>query len=78
VVGDVVTKIGHRRTKERRQPDGVDAQPRQVVEATTDTFEVSDAVTVGVLERTRIDLVDDGGLPPRLVMDLPREHDPAR
>ena len=32
VVADVVAEIGHRRAVDRRQPDGVDTQLRDVVE----------------------------------------------
>jgi hypothetical protein len=49
-----------------------------MVEATTDALEVADTVTVGVLERPRIDLVDDGGPPPGVVVDPVREHGLAR
>jgi hypothetical protein len=35
-----------------------------MVQAPQDPAEVADAVAVGVLERTRIDLVDDGSRPP--------------
>ena len=46
VVGHVVAEVGHRRAEERREPDGVDAEPRQVVEARRDAVEVADAVAV--------------------------------
>ena len=64
VVGHVVAEIGHGRGVERRQPQGVDAQPGQVVEVAADPVEVADPVAGGVAERPRVDLVDDGGLPP--------------
>jgi len=35
-----------------------------VVEARRDPGQIADAVAVGVLERARVDLVDDGVLPP--------------
>ena len=65
VVGDVVAEVGHRRAEDRRQPDRVDAEIDEVVEAVDDPGQVADAVAVRVLERARIDLVDDAGLPPR-------------
>ena len=36
VVGDVVAEVGHRRAEDRRQPDRVDAQPLEVVQAVED------------------------------------------
>ena len=63
-IGDVVAEIRHRRGIERRNPDGVDLQPAQVIEATPETFEIADAVAVAVLERAQIDLIDDGAAPP--------------
>ena len=64
VVGDVVAEVGHRRAVDRRQPDRVDAEPLQVVEARAQALEVADAVARRVGERARIDLVDDRLLPP--------------
>ena len=65
VVGDVVAQVGQRRGVDRRQPQRVDAQPGEVVEPALDPAQVADAVAVGVLERARVDLVDDGVLPPQ-------------
>ena len=64
-VGHVVAEVGHRRPVERRQPDGVDPQPGQVVEALPDALEVAHAVAVGVGEGPGVHLVDDAGAPPR-------------
>src|SRR5207248_2757888 len=65
VVGDVVAEVSHRGAEEGRDPDGVDAQPRQVVEMTPDALEVADSVAVRVGEGPGIDLIDDRRLPPR-------------
>ena len=82
VVGDVVAEVGHGGGEERGQPQGVDAQPGEVVEVGTDAVEVADAVAVGVGERAGIDLVDDGPLPPRGSVTrpsrAPEEEGPAR
>jgi hypothetical protein len=59
VVGHVVAEVGHRRGIDRRQPERVDAEPGQVVEPRADAGEVADAVPVRILERARVDLVDD-------------------
>ena len=64
VVRDVVAVVLHRRAEERGDPDRVDAEPDQVIEVPTDALEVADAVAARVAEAARIDLVDDGGLPP--------------
>ena len=64
VVGDVVAEVRHRRAVDRRQPERVDAEPLQVVQPRAHALEVADAVARGVGERARIDLVDDGLLPP--------------
>ena len=64
VVGDVVAEVDLRRGIHGSDPDGVDAELLEVVEARGDAVEVADAVAVGVLKAARIDLVDDGVLPP--------------
>ena len=64
VVVDVVAAVGQGRGVEGREPDGVDAESRQVRHATGDPVQVADAVGVGVGEGPRVDLVDDGVLPP--------------
>ena len=63
IVGHVVAEVGQRRWVERRDPERVDAQPRQVVEPRGDAREVPDAVVVRILERAGIDLVDDSVAP---------------
>ena len=65
VVGNVVAEVGVRRDRDRAQPDGIDAKPLEIIEPADDTREVADAIAVRVLERTRIDLVDDAVAPPR-------------
>src|SRR5262249_54254768 len=65
IVRDVVAEIGHGRGVERRDPDGIDAEPGQIVRAFDDAGEVADAVGVAVLEGARVDLIDDRALPPR-------------
>ena len=60
VVGDVVAEVDLRRGVHGRDPDGVDAEGLEVVEALGDAVEVADAVAVGVLEGAGVDLVDDG------------------
>ena len=64
VVADVVAVVVLRRGIDRREPEHVDAERREVVEPPGDAREIADAVAVGVGEAARIDLVDDRGLPP--------------
>ncbi len=64
VVGDVVAEVLHRRGEERRQPDAVDAETGDIRELAGDAGEITDAVTVGIEEAARIDLVDDRAAPP--------------
>ena len=59
-VRDVVAEVGQRTRVDRRQPEGVDAQRGDVIQAGRDAPQVADAVAVGVLKGARIDLVDDG------------------
>ncbi len=64
VVGDVVAEVDLGRGVHGGDPDGVDAELLDVVEARGDAFDVADAVAVGVLKAAGVDLVDDGVLPP--------------
>src|SRR5258705_631748 len=68
VVADVVTPIGERRRVNRIQPDRIDAErvraSIEIVEMRGDAVEVADAVAIRIGERARIDLVEDGALPP--------------
>jgi hypothetical protein len=65
VVGHVVAEVGHGGAVEGREPQRVDAEPDEMVEVLGDAGEVADAISARVRERARVDLVDDGGLPPR-------------
>ena len=65
VVRRVIAKIGHRRGIDRRQPDGVNAEPSQVGQPPFDSGGIANTVSVAILKRSRIDLVNNGGLPPR-------------
>ena len=64
VVGDVVPAVVHGGGVERAEPDRVDAQVGQVGESVDDSDEVAFAVAIRVREASRIDLIDDGALPP--------------
>ena len=67
VVGDVVAGVGHGGAVDRRQPQGVHPERRQVRQPGGHAGEVTDAVAVGVGERPRVDLVDHRRAPPGLL-----------
>src|SRR4051794_29681522 len=64
VVGDVVAEVFHRRRVDRREPDSVNAKPGQVFQPPQNTGQIAAAVAVRVLERERINLINDALLPP--------------
>ncbi len=64
VIGDVVAVVVLRGPVDRGQPQHVHAEVGEVVEAAGDALQVADAVAVGILEGTRVDLVDHRVRPP--------------
>ncbi len=66
IVGHVIAEIVHRGGVDRGEPDGVNVQALDVVQPLADAVQVADAVAVAVLERARVDLVDDSFLPPKM------------
>ena len=69
VIGNVVAEIGHRRGKYRRQPDRVNAERAQVRQPRDDPGDVADPVGIGILKRSRIDLIENA-VPPPVIMPL--------
>src|SRR5687768_834852 len=69
VVGDVVAVVASRRRVVRQDPDRADAEVGDVVELLDQSLEVSDAVAVRVVERTRPHLVDDRVLVPERIVE---------
>src|SRR5262245_28109822 len=67
IVSHVIAEIGHRRGKNWRKPDCVDAQPLHIVEPAGDAAQISDAVGIAVLKGARVDLIDDSALPPEML-----------
>ena len=65
IVGDVIAGVGHRRRIPGVDPDRVDTQLRQVRQTAPQPCDIADAVAVSVGEAADVDLVHDGGLPPR-------------
>jgi hypothetical protein len=64
VVGDVVPTVEQRGRVPRADPDRVDAEVGEVRQPGADPVHVARPVAVGVGERTRVHLVDDGATPP--------------
>ena len=59
IVGDVVAIIALRRREERREPQEIDAEFSEVVESVPDAVEIAPAIAVRILERLRVNLIDD-------------------
>lgn len=64
VVANVVAHVVLRRVVHWGEPDHVDAERLDVVQSGDDTWNVADTISVGVLVRSRPDLVDGGVFPP--------------
>src|SRR3984885_12734180 len=64
VIRDVVTEVSHRRGKDRRQPDRVNAKRLQIRQSINNTREVADPVTIGVLKGSRVELIENAIAPP--------------
>jgi len=64
IVGDVITEVDLRRRVHGRDPDSIHAEVLEVVQALRDAVQIADAVAVRVLETARINLVNDGIVPP--------------
>jgi hypothetical protein len=70
IISDVISKIGHRRRINWCHPNRVDAKFHQIVESLDNTIQISYAVSVGVLKRARINLVDYSRLLPSEIVHL--------
>gem|GEM_PF-2622416 len=66
VVADIVAGVVLRRRVDRRKPQHVDPQGREVVQPRGDPGEIADTVSVAVREAARPDLIDDALSPPLL------------
>jgi hypothetical protein len=64
VVGDIVAVVAERRGIEGQDPDDVDAETFDIVEALDQPGEIADAIAVGIVERLDVQLIDDGFLVP--------------
>lgn len=68
VIAHVIAEIMHGRWIDGGQPDRVHPErgrsTSEIIEPGPDTAEVADTVIIGVLKTPRIDLIENGGLPP--------------
>jgi len=74
VVGDVVAAVREWRGVPGTHPHGIDAEGREVAERVGHAQQVPRTITVPVLERPRIDLVDHRMPPPVDVGEVRRRH----
>src|SRR5260370_11693740 len=67
IVRNVVAEIHQRRRVHRANPNRVDAEVAKVIQSGRNPVDVANAVAVRILEAARIDLVNNGVLPPRVL-----------
>ena len=64
IIRNIVAIIVIRRSVNRGKPDNIYTQLRQIRNFFGDTGQIADAVAIGVVEGTRVNLVHNGLLPP--------------
>jgi hypothetical protein len=64
VISDVIAPVCKRRRIDRREPEAIHPEITEVWQASTNAFQIPHTVTVAVLERTRINLIDHRVPPP--------------
>ena len=70
IVSDIIAIIIHGRGKERREPDRIHAERRDMVEPLYDARQVADAIAIRIEEAARIDLIDRRAFPPRGILRI--------
>jgi len=73
MVTDVVPKIALGRGKKRREPNAVNAQPRDVIELGGHTPQVSNPIAIGIGKAARVDLIEGRPAPPMKIGRLYRQ-----
>ena len=68
VIGNIVAEVSIRGRHDGREPDAVDPKVLEIIEALDNAVQVADAVGVGVLEGTRVNLIDNAVFPPLLLL----------
>src|SRR3989442_5974654 len=64
VIANIITEIGHGRRVDGRKPDGINAEPLQVVQFAGDTREVSYPIAIAIEKTPWVDLINHACLPP--------------
>ena len=64
IIGNIVALIGERRAVDRREPDNVDAEILEIIKLADNARKIADAVSVGITEALRIDLIGCFCVPP--------------
>src|SRR5215467_8960951 len=64
IIANIIAEIGHGRWEDGRKPDGVNAEPVQVVQLAGDTREISYAICVAIEKAAWVDLIHYTRLPP--------------
>ncbi len=72
VVGDVVTRVRLRRRVERREPQRIHPELREIAEMLFDAQQVAHPIAIAIGERARIDLIDHRVPPPIMGRALDR------
>ena len=75
IIRNVISEIRHRRRVNRRNPNRIDAETHNMVEALNDSRKIPDSISVGILKRPRINLIDDATLPP---LQIFHSHEPLK
>jgi hypothetical protein len=65
-IGDVIAVVAVRRRLERREPDEVDAERVQIIQALHQTVKIAAAIAVAIHERFQVEAVDDRVLVPEV------------
>ncbi|PLU74671.1 hypothetical protein BMJ19_36725 [Sinorhizobium medicae] len=67
IIRNVIAHVRLGRGEERREPDGIDTERGDMRKPPGNAAKVTHSVAVGVLERSRIDLIDDRSAPPVVI-----------
>jgi hypothetical protein len=64
IICDVISKIRHGRTINRRNPYSVDAKGYNMIQAPNNPRKITDSIPIAILKWARVNLIDDTALPP--------------
>ena len=64
IIRNIVAAVPIGRGKMRREPKGIDAEVFEIIQFCRDAFEITNAITVTIRKRARIDLIKNCALPP--------------